>query len=440
MVNETQKRKEEHAVSLFHAGQLPQSEAVFSELLQSYQSFWLWRSHAVVSLHLRNLDRALESINRAIALEPLNADGYLLKIEILKAAGRKDALIQCCNELLLVDPSQTSAALIKGQTYEAAGNIVLSDLEYKNYLERLFGNDKGINALNHLDLAYHMGHLRTKASPFMDYPRHVMFETFAQCNAACSFCVYPDMARQGEQMPMTLIDKIIGDLQQIPREVGFQLSPLAVNEPFLDKRIFGILDKIALKLPNAQLTLTSNASPLTPEVFRKLSNYKLDYLWLSIVDYRKEVYEEKMKLSWDRLLKRLEMIHKAKEEGQFPYRTVVSRLMDHSEHDQKYQAFFKSRFPLFEVALWPYTNWLGKTGNAVTSAIPNLPCSHWFEFRVDAKGIVQHCCMDGHSEYPWGDVNKQSVLEIYNSPDYKKLRRDVFSRREVSPCNTCNLR
>jgi radical SAM protein with 4Fe4S-binding SPASM domain len=440
MTADEQKLKEEKAVTLFHAGQFQQSEAIFSELLQSYQGFWLWRSHAIVSLRLKNLDRALASINRALALEPANASGYLTKIDILRAAGMRDALIQCCNELLLVDPSQKNAALIKGQAYEVAGNVVLSDLEYKNYLERMFGLDKGIRELNHHDLMYHIRHQYMKATPFMNYPKHVMIETFAQCNAACSFCVYPDMARKGQQMPMKLIDKIIDDLQKIPREIKFQLSPFAVNEPFLDKRIFEVLDKIALKLPNAQITLTSNASPLTPAILKKLSAYDLDYLWLSIVDYRKEVYEEKMKLSYDRLLKRLEMIHKAKEKGWFPYRTVLSRLIDRSEHDQKYHDFFKSRFPLFEIALWPYANWLGKTDNAITSNIPNLPCEHWFEFRIDAKGIVQHCCMDGHSDYPWGDVNKQSVLEIYNNPAYKKLRQETFSRLETSPCNTCNLR
>jgi hypothetical protein len=47
--------------------------------------------------------------------------------------------------------------------------------------------------------------------------------------------------------------------------------------------------------------------------------------------------------------------------------------------------------------------------------------------------------MDGHSEYPWGDVNKNSVLEIYNSEAYLSLRKNIFSRKDVTPCNTCNL-
>jgi hypothetical protein len=46
MLTNEQSLKEKEAVSLFHAGQLQQAEAIFSELLQSYQSFWLWRSHA----------------------------------------------------------------------------------------------------------------------------------------------------------------------------------------------------------------------------------------------------------------------------------------------------------------------------------------------------------------------------------------------------------
>jgi Radical SAM superfamily len=277
-----------------------------------------------------------------------------------------------------------------------------------------------------------------KNSVYMDYPVHVQMETFAKCNAACSFCVYPDIERAGELMSMSLIEKVIGDLREIPRSVEFQFSPLGVNEPFLDTRLFTILDLISSQLPNAQITLTSNASPITTATLRKLASYKLGYLWLSVVDYRKDIYEEKMKLPFSRTIERLEAIHEAVSNGELKTKVVVSRLVDGTEHDEKFRSFMNERFPLFEVGLWSYSNWLGATSNRVLDHIPDLPCVHWFEFRMDAKGIVQHCCMDGHSQYPWGNVNKESVLSIYKR--YRNLRARVLSRRAVSPCNFCTLR
>ena len=76
----------------------------------------------------------------------------------------------------------------------------------------------------------------------MKYPAHVHMETMALCNASCSFCPYPSLERKGATMPTALIEKIIDDLTSIPRSVPFQLSPFKVNEPFLDRRLFYVLD------------------------------------------------------------------------------------------------------------------------------------------------------------------------------------------------------
>jgi hypothetical protein len=46
--------------------------------------------------------------------------------------------------------------------------------------------------------------------------------------------------------------------------------------------------------------------------------------------------------------------------------------------------------------------------------------------------------MDGEGKHVIGDVSKQSVLEIYNNLEYRKLRQFTFSRlAAASPCDTC---
>ena len=310
----------------------------------------------------------------------------------------------------------------------------------RDLLKRNGVPEEAIKALDDEEVEYCLKVEKAKRTTYVDYPAHVAFETFAQCNAACTFCVYPDMERKGKVMPMELIEKIINDLAEIPQHHQFQLSPFAVNEPFLDKRLFKILDLITERLPHASITLTSNASPINEKNLKQLSKYNISYLWLSVVDHRREVYEEKMKLDYNRLIDRLNLIHKAKDEGWLKNKIFLSRLCDNSQDDNDYLNFFKARYPLFEAVLWPYANWLGRTENNITTKIKALPCLHWYDFRIDANGIVQHCCMDGHSEYPWGDVNKDSILNIYNSERYRHLRTSQQTRLDVEPCNRCNLR
>src|SRR5271167_3727849 len=149
-----------------------------------------------------------------------------------------------------------------------------------------------------------------RKSPYLDFPAHVHLETNALCNAACNFCPYPSLERKGAKMPDALITKIIEDLRDIPRTLPFQLSPFKVNEPFLDTRLFSILAQINDRLPNASLTLTTNASPITEKQLARLSGVRnLVYLWISMNDHRPDEYEATMKLPYRRTLERIRMIH-----------------------------------------------------------------------------------------------------------------------------------
>ncbi|MEI7531962.1 MAG: radical SAM protein [Betaproteobacteria bacterium] len=431
----------QEGVAYLNANNIAAAYQIFKDIIRTQRNFLTLNAYAISS-HLLGLHHeAIHSINLAIDLEPNNVEGYKNKIEFLKPQAKYTEIIQCANELALIGSNEEELSLFKAEVYSKINKPFYALKEYQRVIKINYPDQAAsIDQLNGQDTLYHLENLRKRKTPYLDYPMHVAFETYAMCNAKCTFCVYPDLERQGEMMSMSLIDKIIADLEEIPKDVGFQLSPFGVNEPFLDKRIFSILEKISTKLPNASITLTSNAIPLNKINLDKLLHFKLGYLWLSVVDHRKEVYEEKMKISYDKMLKNLHMIHNLKETGNFTARVVISRLLDHSENDDHFIAFFKDKFPLFETCLWPYTNWLGKTSNPITSDIADIPCSHWFEFRISSSGLVQHCCMDGHVDFPWGDVNKKSILEIYNQPNYRNLRLNTYSRRTVEPCNSCNLR
>ena len=58
---------------------------------------------------------------------------------------------------------------------------------------------------------------------------------------------------------------------------------------------------------------------------------------------------------------------------------------------------------------------------------------------VTATGTVAHCCMDGQAKWPIGDARAQHVIDIYNSPAYRRLRAETQRRQDASPCNTCTF-
>lgn len=394
------------------AARLPQAVAAYSRILDADPD------HAD-ALHLLGLaahqlgrgEEALKLISAAVSRRPDIASFRNSCGVVLAALGRTAEAATAFRHALHLDPACSDARTNLSRTDPAQMQLNA----YQARVERL------------------------RRSHHMDYPAHVHMETMAVCNASCNFCPYPSLERKGTVMPLDLIEKIIDDLTAIPRTVPFQLSPFKVNEPFLDKRLFYVLDLCNAKLPHATLTLTTNASPLTEKKVEQLAGVKnLGYLWVSLNDHRPAEYEAVMGLPYARTMDRLEMLARKKAEGKFPIRVVLSRVGDGSAADGEFCHWVRQRFPQFESSVFQRGAWLGQVDTPV-AAVPDVGCTRWFDVSITATGIVAHCCMDGQARWPVGDVNKQHVLEIYNAPHYRRLRESTLRRGAVSPCDRCTF-
>lgn len=279
-----------------------------------------------------------------------------------------------------------------------------------------------------------------RRSPYLNYPMEVHIETLALCNAACSFCPYPHMPRKGERMPDALIDKIIDDLKAIPAQVPYFIAPFKVNDPLLDTRIFDVCTKINDVLPNANLRFFTNGSPLTDKNIEKIGKLnRLGTLWVSLNEVDPDLYQKLMQLPLDRTLKNLDRLHEGRLNGTFPLEVTLSRVVNGTDRDQAFMDFVEARYPLFRPFLIGREEWLGQIGEMVKRDVPPIGCWRWFELSIMATGKVALCCMDGEGKHVIGDVAEQSVLDVYNSPSYRKLRAATMSRKDAAaPCNTCN--
>ena len=275
---------------------------------------------------------------------------------------------------------------------------------------------------------------------YLEVPALVHMETIAVCNAACSFCPYPGLERKGTRMSDALIEKIIQDLTDIPRELPFQLSPYKVSDPFLESRLFDILARVNEKLPNAAISLITNGSALTERNIDQLAKVRnVAYLSVSLNFFDPVEYEEVMKLPLDRTLARLELLSRKHAEGRIDFPLRITRVSTSGADDRLFMRWAKEKFPAFRVSILPRNDWIGTidVGN-FASRVPDVACHRWFDLSITATGVVAMCCMDGKTEYPKGDVNRQHALEIYNQPWLRNFREQLMSRRSVgAPCDRC---
>ena len=287
-------------------------------------------------------------------------------------------------------------------------------------------------------ITYHAQWARKKG--YVDFPYFVHLETLASCNAACEFCPYVKLERKGTRMPDALIEKVVRELADNPRQLPFLFAPYKVSDPFLEPRLFDIMNLVGAQLPRARIALITNGSPLTAKTLDRLAQYRsIAYLNVSLNSDQADEYERVMNIPFGRTLSRLDELHQGVRERRFAFPVRLTRVAVDRESDARFVAFCRGRFPLFEALIAPRNDWIGEVVTPGANArIPDAPCHRWFDLSIVATGDVAFCCMDGEARYTKGNAARQNVLEIYNQPHLRRLREMLPSRIAApDPCRRC---
>jgi len=291
--------------------------------------------------------------------------------------------------------------------------------------------------------------LEALRSRYLRQPLEVSLETFAFCNADCSFCPYSRLERIGEKLPDMLIARLITEMSQWLEP--FHIAPFKVNEPLLDKRLPEICHTIIDTIPRAALRLFTNGSALTGshiDWIQNLPKRRVDHLWVSLNSTDPAEYTALMKLDFERTAQNLDRLHERVAEYEFTHPVVVSRVLQFGKRtksngvrieDRRDIRFFDDcakRWPFFVATPIKQDSWIGEIF-ADESGAALGPCGRWFELSVMANGRVALCCMDSAGTYSLGDVRENSLLEIYNQPAYLERRLRAVNRAGIDPCECC---
>jgi len=264
------------------------------------------------------------------------------------------------------------------------------------------------------------------AQLYIDQPKEVSLETFAKCNAACTFCPYPTLDRIGAKLPDDLLWRL-GD-EMSGWKIPFDFCPFKVNEPLLDKRLMSLLERIESDTI-ATIRLFTNGQALTEKWVEEINQLdRLKVLWVSLNAHEPKEYRDLMGLDFEKTARNLDFLHGS----DFVHPVTISRV----GHSEEFQQYVHSRWPRFDIVQIKKDGWLGYTEAGVTE-VPNTPCIRWLELSIMATGMVSLCCMDGEGAFSIGDLNKQTMLDVYNSPAWRDRRERMISRSEVYPCSTC---
>jgi len=270
-----------------------------------------------------------------------------------------------------------------------------------------------------------------------EYPQTVAVETTSRCNAKCTFCPNSSLSRDKAHMSDEIFEKVIEDCRRFPLE---HIEPFLNGEPFSDPKLMDRLELIRSRLPRTRLKLYTNGYALTPARTDQLQEIGVDEIFISLNTLDPEEYQAVMGLKLERTLDNLRYLADPVRRDRVARRITVRMTRLHRTTVARQEAFRDFCRSLgvrcFIVGLF---NYKGDVHSPLP--IPGYPCEHLTRLDVLSNGRVTLCCMDQEGEYAWGDVTRQSVLEIHNgvvARRYRAMHRGG-KRSQIAPCGSCNL-
>jgi radical SAM protein with 4Fe4S-binding SPASM domain len=246
----------------------------------------------------------------------------------------------------------------------------------------------------------------------LDFPDRIDIETTTYCNLRCSFCPnskYPrGLLKNKKLMDLGLFNKIIDELTELKFRGSLILA--FYGEPLTDKRMPNLIRSIKDKLPKSRVIIYSNGTLLTIELYKELVESGIDII--SISQHGKEI-----PLNVKKVFEYLES--NPEEKNKLDYRTFN----EDTFNDEKNESI------VYNVGGEIKTN----------KPLERPPCKYYpQETIIDADGNVIPCCNDYHSSIKFGNLKNQKLIEIWDSLDYRKFRKELRKNIYNFPvCRKC---
>ena len=295
--------------------------------------------------------------------------------------------------------------------------------------------------------------LLTPALPFS-----VAFEPTTSCNLRCPEC--PSGLRSFTR-PTGMLDPVFfkSKIDEMKEHLMY-LTFYFQGEPFLHTQF---LDMVNYASTNKIYTATStNAHYLTDKVAEETVRSGLDRLIVSIDGTTQETYESyRIGGQLDKVIEGTKKVveWKKKLKSSTPHIVFQFLVVKPNEHQTDEVSALAKEVGVDDVQfktaqLYDYEN-----GNALMpendrysrykkltngkfelkNPLHDRCWKMWHSCVITWDGKVVPCCFDKDAQHVMGDLNKQSMKEIWNASVYNEFRRSILrSRSEIDICTNCS--
>ena len=266
------------------------------------------------------------------------------------------------------------------------------------------------------------------------FPRNIQIETTTLCTGRCIMCPHRFVSRP-KFMPIALIEKIIGecagrDVTIIPHQMG---------DPLADGRMIEILKKC--KANKLKILMSTSGILLDKKKAGELIDIGVDIINISLDSLDKKLYERIRKIPFEKIMENIRGLLSLKRPSTEVWVSAVD-IFFNKKTRETFIDYWKGRVDHTQIT--PYAqypkvrSWGFPRKKMKNSGFCQRLAN---DMVILSDGKVSKCCIDFEGRTSFGNVERQSLQEIWDSSSRKgfveKLRAE--KRKALYPCNTCLL-
>jgi len=294
---------------------------------------------------------------------------------------------------------------------------------------------------------YLAGRLGFSLETLRPFPKWFLIETVNRCNARCVMCGIDFKSKKTGTMPDALFEKIAAEIGQHAGHVEKVMLYLD-GEPLMDKGLAGRI-RTMKSVGVRNVNIASNASLMTAERARELIGAGLDEVYFTIDSVRKERFEAirrglKFETVHDNIVNFIQLRNELKPDFMIRVQ-MIQQDLNRGDEEEFVEYWSRRLKPGDQVAVQKAHNWASavevkRFGDE--SEVNNYPCiALWGTFVTHVDGEVGLCCMDSKDEVRLGNLNEQSITDLWTGPVMEKARQLHLGgrRHEIPICDGCTL-
>ena len=286
----------------------------------------------------------------------------------------------------------------------------------------------------------------------LDTPYVIYIDPCGACNFECYFCPCRKSNFRNEErykvMSFDLFKKIVDDMRQFPQQVKV-VDLWAWGEPFLNKDLIEMIRYLRQSGVCREIRTCTNGSMLNPELNQALADSGLDLIRISVEGLNSAHYREicNVDFEYEKLVENIrDLYERSRGKVKVSIKIVEVMLKTKTDIDSFYQTFEPiSDYTFVEdiVDAFPGFDGIEKPDNTKVSFRKwnsykdraNYVCAKpLVQMAIHSNGAVSACCNDWKFATQYGDVNYDSLVDLWNSEWLMNFRLQHMEKQRKEIC------